>query len=315
MTTSVSPVTQTAHQVAARSLAWLHAHRRLGELPPGTTADLGDPDSIYKPLGETALAASLVLREAAAGGTELRLARALLDHCWEQLGGGTLLYERKLRYPMMSDPLETYVHFHRSGYRHEALERLLAHTTTLRSTRAAEVVPNRRLAVANAARVAGLDPNGEVYDWDTLARATWVGALPEPWMADWMSGYYLTHTVFHLTDWGGKPDGLPPDIAEHIARWLPVWIDIWSEIEQWDLMTELMIVGCCLPEPYCAPEDWELLARVQHPDGLVPRDGDPVGDDPGERFREHHHTSVVAAVAGTLAVSRTLGGPAPETTP
>ncbi|MEV7192048.1 hypothetical protein AB0N81_09580 [Streptomyces sp. NPDC093510] len=301
-------VTRTAHEVSAGALTWLHAHRERGALPADTTADLCDPDSVYKPLGENALAASLVLRESVAGSTEQRLARELLDFCWQQFGEGDMLYERLLRYSLMTDPLETYLPFARSGVRHEPLDRLLAHTSALRAVRGAELLPNRRLAVANAARVVGLDQGGHAYDWDTLTRATWLGATPEPWLIDWMTGYCLTHTVFHLTDWGGTPTGLPEDLATYVATWLPVWIDIWAEIGQWDLVAELMIVGCCLEEPYCDPADWERLAHVQHADGLVPRDGDPVTDDPGQRYADHQHTTVVAAVAGALAVSRTLGG-------
>ncbi|MEU4799227.1 hypothetical protein [Streptomyces sp. NPDC023327] len=303
-------VTQTAHQVSTQALTWLYTHRERGALPTNTTADLGDPDSVYKPLGETALAASLVLRESAAGSAELAMARELLSFSWSQFGDGDMLYERLLRFSLLTDPLEAYAPFARCGLRHEALDRLLAHTTSLRSVRAAELMPNRRLAVANAARVIGLDPRGGSYDWPALTRATWLGGTPEPWLIDWMTGYCVTHTVFHLTDWGGAPAGLPDDLTAYVGTWLPVWIDIWAEIEQWDLMAELMIVGCCLKEPYCEPADWERLARVQHTDGLVPRDGGPVADDPDRRFADHQHTAVVAAVAGSLAVSRTLGGTA-----
>ncbi|WP_069887305.1 DUF6895 family protein [Streptomyces luteocolor] len=302
-------VTRTAHEVGSRALTWLHTHRDLGALPADTTAELADPDSVYKPLGESALAASLVLRESVAGSAELRVARELMGFCWRQLGDGDMLYERLLRYSMMTDPLETYAPFARGGLRHARLEQLLAHTSALRSVRGAEVLPNRRLAVANAARVVGLDREGRAYDWAALGAATWLGATPEPWLIDWMTGYCVTHTVFHLTDWGARPAGLPAGLADYVSAWLPVWIDIWAEVEQWDLVAELMIVGCCLPEPYCEAADWERLARAQHPDGLMPRDGEPVPDDPERRFTDHHHTAVVAAIAGTLAVSRTLGGP------
>ncbi|MFI5756263.1 DUF6895 family protein [Streptomyces sp. NPDC051569] len=300
-------VTPAAHRIAGRALAWLYDHRERGALPAGTTVELADPDSVYKPLGETALAASLVLREAVAGSTELRLARELLDFSWKQLGGGAMLHERLLRYPMMSDPLETYGHFTRCGYRHEALDRLLTHTTSLRSVRATEMLPNRRLAVANAARLGGFDGGARAVDRDALIRACWLGAVPEPWLVDWMTGYNMTHTVFHATDWGRIPSALPADISAYLADWLPVWTDIWAEIGQWDLMGELMIVGCSLPDPLCDPADWERLAALQHDDGLMPRDAEPVSTDPAERFAAHHHTTVVAAVAGTLAVSRTLG--------
>lgn len=301
------PVAEAAHRIASQALTWLHTHREHGALPPDTIAELAEPDSVYKPLGETALAASLVLREGVAGSTELRLARELLDFSWKQFGGGVMLHERLLRYPMMSDPLETYAHFARCGYRHEALDRLLAHTTSLRSARAAEILPNRRLAVANAARLSGFDQGGLATDWDGLSRATWLGACPEPWLIDWMTAYYVTHTVFHLTDWGRLPSGLPGDVSPYLTRWLPAWIDIWAEIGEWDLVAELLIVNSCLPRPLRDPTAWERLAGIQHEDGLMPRDGHPVGDDPGERFAAHHHTTVVAAVAGTLAVSRALG--------
>ncbi|WP_199566426.1 DUF6895 family protein [Streptomyces corynorhini] len=311
-------VTQHAHLLASRALGWLHTHRERGALPPGCTAELAEPDTVYKPLGETGLAASLVLREAVAGSTELRLARELLDFGWKQLGGGSMLHERLLRYPMMSDPLETYAHYARCGYRHEPLELLLRHTTSLHSTRAAEVLPNRRLAVANAARISGFDrgEDGDEgprtgstggTDWAGLTAATWLGALPEPWLIDWLTAYSMTHTVFHITDWGRLPERLPDDIVRHVGRWLPVWIDIWAEIGEWDLVAELLIVDNCLPEPLGDAAVWERLAGIQHEDGLMPRDGHPVTGDDQERFAAHHHSTVVAAVAGTLAVSRTLG--------
>ncbi|KUJ69992.1 hypothetical protein ACZ90_06395 [Streptomyces albus subsp. albus] len=300
------PVTAIAHQVAAQALSWLQANREYGALPPGTTADLGDPDSVYKPLGETALAGSLVLREAAAGSAQVRAARELMDFGWEQLRQGDMLYERQLRYLLMTDPLETYAHFARSGYRHPRLERLLRHNAGLASYRAVEIMPNRRLAVANAARLVGLD---HAVDWAELTRATWLGADPEPWAIDWMTAYSMTHTVFHLTDWGARPEGLPRPMADYLGRWLPVWIDIWREVAQWDLVAELMIVGSCLAEPYCDPDDWDALAAVQLDDGMVPRDGEPVAEDLAQRFADHQHTSVVTAVAGTIAVSRTLGAP------
>lgn len=73
-----------------------------------------------------------------------------------------------------------------------------------------------------------------------------------------------------------------------------------------------MIVGSCLKEPYCDPGTWDLLARIQHEDGLVPRDGNEIAEDPDVRFADQQHTAVVAVVAGTLVVSRTLGDGAAE---
>lgn len=297
MTASVA---RTAHDLTTGALGWLHANRELGAFPADTTADLGDPDSVYKPLGETALAASLVLRGGAAGAAQLRLARELLDFTWQQVREGALLYERQLRHPLLTDPLETYAHFARVGYRHAALDELLAHCAAVDSV--AEVLPNRRLAVANAHRTVGVGRD----DWDVLTRATWLGQTPPPWAIDWMTGYSATHTVFHLSDWGARPHGLPPEVVDHLTAWLPVWVDVWSEVEQWDLVGELLIVGASLPVPRLEAREWARLAALQHPDGLVPRDGEPVAPDPVQRFRDQQHTTVVATIAGTLVLCRLL---------
>ncbi|ONI87683.1 hypothetical protein ALI22I_20970 [Saccharothrix sp. ALI-22-I] len=294
-------VAHAAHEISSRAITWLHANRHLGGFPSETTADLGDPDSVYKPLSETVLLSSLVLREGVAGPGEAQHARELLDFAWQQVREGDLLYERQLRHSVLTDPLETYAHFARSGKRHEGLEELLAHSAALGAL--TEVMPNRRLAVANARRIVGI---GDGEDWAELTRVTWLGATPQPWAIDWMTGYCLTHTVFHLTDWGARPEDMPEDLADYVATWLPVWIDIWSEVEQWDLVAELLIVGVCLPEPLFQEADWKRLAGVQHADGLVPRDGAPVDDDPLQRFSDQQHPTIVAAIAGTLALSRLL---------
>ncbi|UCM90423.1 DUF6895 family protein [Streptomyces marincola] len=301
---SPAAVRRTAHALSTGAIGWLHANRERGAFAPDVTGELTDPDSVYKPLGESVLAASLVLREGIASPTDRRAAESLMEFAWAQLREGDLLYERQLRYMMMTDPLELYTHFARAGFRHDRLHALFNHLGGLTSRGAAEQLPNRRLAVANASRVAGLDRQA---DWSVLTDATWLGQTPEPWAIDWMTAYCVTHTVFHVTDWGGRPDALSPRIQDYLGRWLPVWIDIWQEIQEWDLVAELLIVDACLPEPRSAPEVWERLAAVQRPDGLVPRNGEPVTEDPDEAFREHQHTTVVAAVAGTLALSRHRG--------
>lgn len=296
-------VTRTAHELATRALGWLHAHHGLGAFDEDTTSDTMDLEDVYKPLAETALASSLVLREGVAGTGRLDVARELLAFAWKQMDDGDMLYQRQLRHVLLTDPIETYAPFVRGGYRHAALDETLAHLAKVGVT--TEVVPNRRMATANARRVTGI--GGQDDDWPGMLRATWLGATPPPWAIDWMTAYSMTHAVYHHTDWGGRPNDLPPDVADYLTTWLPVWIDVWSETEQWDLVIELLIVGMCLPEPPIEPATWERLAAVQHADGLVPRDGEPVDDDPLLRFRDNQHTAVVTVIAGTLAVSRLLG--------
>lgn len=295
------PVPTTALRMGTRALGWLHRNRAQGTFADGATAELAEPDSVYKPLAELALAASLVLRDAVFPAAERDAAGELLDFAWDQLRGGDLLYERQLRFPAVTDPLETYVHFHRAGYRHERLKALLVHLTTLTSYREYEHVPNRRMAVANATRVIGV---ADRTDWSARTAATWLGATPEPWTMDWMTAYHMTHTVFHLTDWGAEPHALPPRLRDYLATWLPVWTDVWLEIEEWDLVAELLVVDACMPEPAFDPVAWRRLAAAQHEDGLLPRDGRTGTDDEDRRFEDHYHTAGVATIAATLVLSR-----------
>jgi hypothetical protein len=297
-------VLKTAHTMGSRALRWLHDNHAFGTLPTHTVVDFEDRDSAYKPLGETALATSLVLREGVAGPADLAMARSLADFAWEQFRDGDFLYERQVRHTLVTDPLETYAHFVRAGIRHGRLDDLTTHLAGLRSARAVEMMPNRRLAVANAARVAGVGPPP---DWAALVADTWLGAEPEPWAIDWMTGYHVTHTVFHVTDWGAHPELLPARTVDYLRTWLPVWVDVWLEVSQWDLVGELLIVDACLDEPVCDPSTWARLARAQRPDGMLPRDAEPVDEDPRRAFKDNEHTAVVAIVAGTLTLARSLG--------
>src|SRR5689334_7891434 len=99
MTTVLAP---TAHRITSRATGWLRRFRHLGALPTDTTAERIDPNGTYKSLGETALVATLILREGVAGPEEKRDARELLDFAWSQVREGDLIYERQLRYPLMT---------------------------------------------------------------------------------------------------------------------------------------------------------------------------------------------------------------------
>jgi hypothetical protein len=68
----------------------------------------------------------------------------------------------------------------------------------------------------------------------------------------------------------------------------------------------------CLTEPDDYPHAWEALARAQQPDGLLPARPQRVPTDAAKAFREHYHPTVVAAIAGTLAVSRRIGAQATQ---
>ncbi|MEV5643452.1 hypothetical protein AB0L67_25350 [Streptomyces flaveolus] len=300
------PLAPIAHSIRSRALQWLHTHRELSAL---NGKDIAEDLDAYKALAETALAAGLVLSEGTAGNRERRLAHHLTEFCWAELKEGSLLYERLLQNPMTTDALEFYAPFSLAGYRHAGMETLIAYLSDAGIGRIVEYVPNRRLAIANALRTTGHDRNTQNSNWPDLTQATWLAGNPQPWHINWEIGYALTHTVFHLTDWGRRPTALPDDMASHLTRWLPVWTDIWAETCQWDLVGELLAVGVCLPEPCTELDDWLRLKRLQHSDGLMPCDDRAVAADPATRFEYHHHTTVVSVIAATIALARDLDVP------
>ncbi|MFI5529719.1 DUF6895 family protein [Kitasatospora sp. NPDC051853] len=295
-----------AQQLSSRALHWLHRAHQLGHgaFPPDATLDPSAPDTAYTPLGASALAASLVLRDGVAGRRDQAAAGETLEFCWHQLQGGNLLYERQLRFPRATDPLEVYAHFARVGYRHRELDELLRVLATLRAADAVELLPHHRLAVANARRITGL-PHQRT-DWAALAAATWLGATPEPWTVDWSTGHHLAQTAFHLTDWGAEPDRMPEPLRGYLHTWLPVWVDVWLETGQWDLVTLLLAADACTGTPVCGLDPWERLRAAQHPNGLTPRDTTPVSPDPSQAFRDHEHTATTTVIAGTLTLARAL---------
>lgn len=303
MTSSPAAWPVAAHQITVRAFGWLNAATQHFALPADTSPDRLDVNKDIKPLSELALAGSIAVREQATGSHEARLAPALVDFAWQQLHSGDVLYELQRQNPAVTHPMELYAPFVRAGYHHPALEKLLAHLISLRATRVIELLPNRALGVLNAARILGLPVHADPAE---LTARTWLGGTPEPWATDFLTLYAMTHTVFHLTDFGAHPDGLAEHLQTYLHAWLPAWLEVYLEAGQWDLIGELLIVDLCLTEPTYHPKAWDCLARAQQPDGLVPAGPERVPQDTATAFRNHNHPTLVAAIAGTLAMSRRM---------
>ncbi|MGW1465480.1 DUF6895 family protein [Streptomyces sp. NPDC002308] len=294
---------QQIHEVGAKALQWLHAHREGFRLEDDPSPEAGMLDR-FKPLGELALISKVIFREGVAGSQQATLARSLLDFAWhELLDSGHRLLDGQRREPLCPAPMEVYVPFKELGYRHPDLEAAVRLNRRLTSWGRLEVNPVRRLGIATVERRFGLTAS---VPEDEAFRRTWLAARPEPWTVEGHIAYDITHTVFHLTDWGLSPDGLPPEIADYLALWLPVWLDDWTDLKRWDLLGELLVVDACLPEPTLDPAAWDAFAAAQDPDGAMPvLEGMPEGD-PGWVFDLVYHPTLVAAFASALAVSRSL---------
>ncbi|GAB3112881.1 hypothetical protein GCM10027160_15500 [Streptomyces calidiresistens] len=293
------------HGVGDRAVAWLHRHRDgFHPRPEPDTPDREVRDRL-KPIGELALIGKVLFREGVAGSRQAARARQLLDHAWrEHLDGGRLLAWMQREEPLSPIPFEIYVPFRELGYSSPEVEENARLTHGLNSWAALEAMPVRRLGLAAFERRFGLPPS---VDPGEAVGATWLGRRPEPWTVGLHIGYGITHTVFHLTDWGENPNGLPADIAEYLTRWLPAWTDDWLEIGHWDLLGELLVVDACLPRPALEDRVWRAFAAAQAPDGAMPAQGPMPEGDEREVFDEVYHPTLVAAFASVLATSRAMG--------
>ncbi|MFI8192322.1 DUF6895 family protein [Streptomyces sp. NPDC085946] len=295
--------TRLIHHVGVGALEWLWAHREGFRLEPEADPEVGFLER-FKPVGELAMICKVLFREGVAGSRQSRLARRLVDHAWrEVLDGGRMLVRGQRTEPISPIPFEVYVPFKELGYSHPDLERAVALNHRLDSWTACEKTPTRRLGQSAFQRRYGLPPRPPEAD---ALGGTWLAATPEPWTVDARIAYDVTHNVFHLTDWGERPDGLPPGLAAYLAAWLPAWLDDWLDLERWDLLGELLVVDACLPDPTLDERAWQGFAAAQQPDGAMPAVREMPEGDPDEVFDIVYHPTLVAAFASVLATSRAL---------
>jgi hypothetical protein len=239
-----------------------------------------------------------------AGSQQAQLARQLLDHAWRHtLDGGRMLVRAQRTEPVSPIPFEVYLPFKELGYSQPEVERAIRLNHRLESCAAFEMPPVRRLGLSAFQRRFGLTPRPPESE---VVGSTWLGRTPEPWTVEGHIAYDITHTVFHLTDWGERPDALPSRIAEYLADWLPVWLDDWLDLQRWDLLGELLVVDACLPRPTLDERAWAGFAAAQQPDGAMPALRTMPQGSPDEVFDSVYHPTLVAAFASVLATSRAL---------
>ncbi|MCI3242650.1 DUF6895 family protein [Streptomyces spinosisporus] len=295
--------TRLLHTVGVRALEWLWDRRDGFRLEPDVDPEVGFLER-FKPVGELALICGVLFREGVAGSQQAELARRLVDHTWrDTLDGGRMLVRGQRIEPLSPIPFEVYRPYKELGYSEPEVERATALYHRLTSWSALELHPTRRLGLSAFERRYGLTPRPPEAE---VVGSTWLGRTPEPWTVGGHIAYDITHAVFHLTDWGERPEGLPPRIADYLATWLPVWIDDWLDLQRWDLLGELLVVDACLPRPTLDERAWQAFAAAQQPDGAMPAVRTMPEGTPEEVFDLVYHPTLVAAFASVLATSRAL---------
>ncbi|MEV6963290.1 hypothetical protein AB0M97_29865 [Streptomyces sp. NPDC051207] len=298
-------------QVARAALAWITAHREDFALGDDALDRDGRVDTSWKPLGELARVCGSIRARTAPTDPLHSRAGNLLAFAWAQTGHGELFPRLQRLEPFATYPLEVYAAFAAAGLRHTGYERDAARVARTRGWRLTEQDPTRHLGVLCAERSTGMSRPGQPQP---ALRRTWLGGLPEPWTFERDAGYALTHVIFHLTDWGRTPDGVPPDLAAYLTDWLPPWLDTCLDSAMWDLSCELLAVAASLPrppDPALLHDSWTRLAAAQSASGAIPEEGprasqdaDHDATDPARDFLSCYHSTLMAAFAATLTLGQ-----------
>jgi uncharacterized protein DUF6895 len=302
--------------VWAGALAWLESHKR--------HFALADPPDLLalKRLGELANISEVLCRRASAPYDVHARALALLEFGWEQLrlgeGLAAALEARPL--PVLG---RMYAAFERQGMRHEGVRRRLA---ALGDPATALKAPPRPAAAPETA-AAPYGADGVAVLCLGLARAWEVLGLPSRWRREalfpltllarglpraptFREAYSVTHTVFFMTDWGLRPDELPPGAAAALEGAAVPWLEESRAQGDYDVYAELAAALACVGRLAGAEAVEQALRAVQLPDGALAgpprvRERAAAEADPDARaFQVAYHATLAAALASYAA---TLG--------
>jgi hypothetical protein len=163
-----------------------------------------------------------------------------------------------------------YLMLRTTGYRSSEYEHLLRRMQWWGYPAESEAVPyrvlDREFFLWKAGSTAA-EPN-----WYSRYRATTLGMCCSPVYLDLESAYSVTHTLFYLTDFGGRPLTLPTDELRYIQRLVTALLVHYGRVGNWDVLGELLMmvpsVGGCNATVY----EWAAgsFARARRADGTVP---------------------------------------------
>lgn len=164
--------------------------------------------------------------------------------------------------------------------------------------------PYLRLETRYYADLAGLDHQFESYQ--ELYAASFVANLDAVRLPmDIEEAYDITHTIFHITDFGARDPGLAPDERERVLDIADQLTGHFVEIEYWDLIAEFLLARHCLGEDPTRTRSGaaavHALLDAQTPSGAIPgrfaAQRPPATAPPLELFRKSFHTTLVTAIA------------------
>jgi hypothetical protein len=211
-----------------------------------------------------------------------------------------------------------YVMLRATGHRAAEHERLLRRMRWWGYPAGSEAVPHRMLEREVFFWRAGCVR--EEPDWDRRYRDTTLGQRCSPVYLDLEQAYSVTHTLFYLTDFGGRRLALPAGDLRYVRRLVTALLIHYGRVGNWDVLGELLMVvpsvGGCDATVYAWAAD--AFARARRADGAVPANREAAAAllEASEStrdeltFRHCYHTTLVALLyyLATLRAGRG-GGP------
>jgi hypothetical protein len=163
-----------------------------------------------------------------------------------------------------------YLMLRSTGYRFSVYERLLRRMQWWGYPAGSEAVPyrvlDREFFFWKAGYVRG-EPN-----WYRRYRDTTVGKRCSPVYLDLESAYAVTHTLFYLTDFGGRRLALPTSDMKYIRSLVNALLVHYGRVGNWDILGELLVVAPSVGGCNATVYEWaaDAFARARRADGAVP---------------------------------------------
>ncbi|MFB9370012.1 DUF6895 family protein [Kitasatospora albolonga] len=309
MTRSVGPDTATVRRLSAGVLRWVRLHAEFLDSPSGR-AELP-----VAPRVKALLQLALLRRSwerATPADPGLDAVTAVLGRVWRDPDHLRLLAldpSYAGGFQLMYGALAP------AGVVHDSYRQVLAGLTA-----GGALAPGRR------------SPFGQLetrYYADLLGLAHRFGGYPELYRASLLARHGdgqpvtdlevcdVTHTIFHLTDFGGHAPELTDAELAHARDRVERLTGLTVERQEWELGAKLVLAQHCLGlDPLHTPSGaaaLRMLVEVQTPGGAIP--GRSAGDRAAraettvEFFRKSYQATVVAALATVTVLHSRVGEP------
>ncbi len=169
--------------------------------------------------------------------------------------------------------------------------------------------PYVRLENRYYADLAGL--NHEFESYRQLYEASILAHPPAGQPTD-IEAYRITHTVFHLSDFGARDMELTADERSRACQIIDRMTDQFVEVDYWDLIAELIFSQACLEMDPTRTRSGVAaiynLLRAQTPSGAIP--GRYIAQRVDESvpqvefFRKSFHTTLVSALTSMMILTK-----------